>query len=96
MVYIVFSIILIRTARWLGQWDRKPLYQLTRAIGGIAAMVAVFYFAWGFNYGQVSLQERLGFVFEEFSREEIEAEFQRATDVLRARGCAIAFATDKR
>jgi len=84
MVYIVLSIILVRTARWLGHWDRKPLHQITRAIGGIAAMVAIFYFAWGFNYGQISLQERLGFDFKEFSNEEIEAEFQRATSVLRA------------
>lgn len=84
MVYVVLSIILVRTARWLGQWDKKPFYQISRAIGGIAAMVAIFYFAWGFNYGQISLQERLGFDFKEFSKGDAEAEFLRATSVLRS------------
>ena len=46
-------------------------------------MVTIFYVAWGFNYGQVSLQDRLGFRMSGASKEDIEKEFTRATNVLR-------------
>jgi hypothetical protein len=83
MVYIVLSIILVRTARWIGQWNKGLLFQSTRAIGGVAAMVTIFYAAWGFNYGQVSLQERLGFKMTGTNKDDIEREFYRATNVLK-------------
>lgn len=83
MVYIILAVILVRVARWIGQWRKGWVYQGTRAIGGIAAMVTIFYVAWGFNYGQVSLQDRLGFRMSGASKEDIEKEFTRATNVLR-------------
>lgn len=83
MVYIILAVILVRVARWIGQWRKGWVYQGVRAIGGIAAMVTIFYVAWGFNYGQVSLQERLGFRMSGASKEDIEKEFTRATNVLR-------------
>jgi len=82
MVYVIFSIVLVRTARWAGRWEKGWLYQVSHAIGGIAAMITLFYFAWAFNYGQVSLQERQGFNFKEVNHEEISQEFHRATEVL--------------
>jgi len=83
MVYIILAIILVRFAIWIGQSSKGWIYQITRAIGGVAAMVTIFYLAWGFNYGQVSLQERLGFRMSGASKEDIEKEFARATKVLK-------------
>ncbi|MBK9103022.1 MAG: DUF3810 family protein [Saprospiraceae bacterium] len=83
MVYIILAVILVRVARWIGQWRKGWIYQGTRALGGIAAMVTIFYMAWGFNYGQVSLQDRLGFRMTGASKDDIEKEFARATKILK-------------
>ena len=83
MIYIVLSIILVRTARWIGDRSKGWFYLISRALGGVGALVTLFYFSWGFNYGQISLQERLGFDRSLTDKEDIEAEFKRATDVLR-------------
>lgn len=83
MVYIVLSIILVRTARWFGAADKGKMYQLSSALGGLAAMVVLFYVLWGFNYRQISLQDRLGFHLEDVSKEEMDKEFLRATAVLK-------------
>ena len=83
MVYIVLSIILVRTARWFGNSAKGWTYQLSALIGGVAAMVVLFYVLWGFNYRQVSLQDRLGFDLDAVSKEEVDEEFRRATEVLR-------------
>lgn len=83
MIYIVLSIILVRTARWIGGRNKGWIYLLSRAFGGVGALVTIFYFTWGFNYGQISLQERLGFDRSLTHKEDVEAEFRRATDVLR-------------
>ena len=82
MVYIVLSIILVRTARWFGNAEKGWTYQTSSFLGGIAAMVVLFYVLWGFNYRQVSLQDRLGFDLEKVSKEEVDTEFMRATAVL--------------
>lgn len=84
MVYIVLLIIIVRFANWLGQFKKGFVYQFTRALGGIAAMVTIFYLAWGFNYGQVPLQTRLGTDFSKADQAGMEAEFNRATNVLMA------------
>jgi hypothetical protein len=83
MVYIIFSVIVVRTARWAGRWEKGWIYQVSHAIGGISAMVTLFYLTWGFNYGQISLQDRLDFHFEKVTQEEIVMEFVRATEVLK-------------
>ena len=83
MIYIVLSIILVRTARWIGDRSKGWFYLMSRALGGVGALVTLFYFSWGFNYGQISLQERLGFDRSLTDKEDIEAEFKRATEVLR-------------
>ncbi len=83
MIYIVLSIILVRTARWIGDRSKGWFYLISRALGGVGALVTLFYFSWGFNYGQISLQERLGFDRSLTDKEDIEAEFKRATEVLR-------------
>ncbi|HEY3385954.1 MAG TPA: DUF3810 family protein, partial [Saprospiraceae bacterium] len=82
MVYVIFSIILVRTARWIGKWEKGWIYQVSHAIGGIAAMITFFYFVWAFNYGQVPLQERQGFNFKAVDQQAISTEFHRATEVL--------------
>lgn len=83
MIYIVLAIILVRAARWIGDRHKGWVYLISRALGGVGALVAIFYFSWGFNYGQISLQQRLGFDRSLTGKEEVEAEFRRATDVLR-------------
>ncbi len=83
MIYIVLSILLVRTARWIGDRSKGWFYLISRALGGVGALVTIFYFSWGFNYGQFSLQERLGFDRSLTDKADIEAEFVRATDVLK-------------
>jgi len=83
MIYVVLSIILVRTARWVGDRSKGWIYLISRALGGVGALVSIFYVSWGFNYGQISLQERLGFDRSLTDKEDIEAEFRRATDALR-------------
>jgi Protein of unknown function (DUF3810) len=82
MVYVVLSILLVRAARWMGQWSKGAMFQVSRAVGGLSALVTIFYFAWGFNYGQVTMQKRLGFDFKQVTGQAIENEFRRATEVL--------------
>ena len=83
MVYIVLAFLLVRTARWLGNSKKGITYQLSSALGGVAALVVLFYVLWGFNYRQVSLQDRLGFDLGAVSMEDMEEEFMRATAVLK-------------
>jgi hypothetical protein len=83
MVYIVVAILLFRTTIWLRQWHKGLVYQLTRAIGGMALIITIFYVFWGFNYGQISLSQRAGFDFEQVSNSDIEMEFRRATIALK-------------
>ena len=83
MVYIVLAFLLVRTARWLGNSKKGITYQLSSALGGVAALVVLFYVLWGFNYRQISLQDRLGFDLGAVSQEEMVEEFMRATAVLK-------------
>ena len=96
MVYVVLSIILVRTARWFGNAEKGWIYQLSSLLGGVAAMVFLFYVLWGFNYRQISLQDRLGFDLEAVSKEEVDEEFLRATAVLKteADGLSDRFTSD--
>jgi len=82
MIYIVLAIILVRTALWFKDRKKGITFQISRVFGGIAFLVLVFYFLWGFNYNQIPLQTRLGFDLKEVSDIDIEKEFQRATEVL--------------
>lgn len=83
MIYILIAVFIVRTAGWMGQWRKGLVYQLSRLFGGVGSLVALFYITWGFNYGQVSLQERLGFNFNGLNQEVIAHEFLRATDILK-------------
>lgn len=83
MIYIVISILLVRTARWIGAMDKGLVFQTTNAIGGVAALITIFYVGWGFNYGQRSIQERLNFNFKQITQEDIHREFLRATAALK-------------
>lgn len=83
MIYVVVLIVLVRTIRWSFDWKRGVMFQLSRALGGIAFIISVFYIFWGFNYHQVTLQDRLGFNLNAVSPEDMEAEFRRATEVLK-------------
>ena len=83
MIYIVVTILIIRGAKWSRQWHLGHKYQWSRLIGGIAAIVTLFYLAWGFNYGQISLWKRLGMSFTDINHEDITQEFRRATEELK-------------
>jgi hypothetical protein len=82
MLYFVVLIILIRIIHWAGEMKKGFLYQLTRALGGLGLIVSLFYIFWGFNYNQISLQDRLGLDLDKVTPEDVEAEFIRATAVL--------------
>jgi Protein of unknown function (DUF3810) len=83
MIYIVLSVILVRTARWIGAWEKGLTFQLSKALGGLAVLIVLFYALWGFNYKQVSLQDKLGFNLGNVTQEDVRLEFLRATAVLR-------------
>lgn len=83
MVYVVLSVVLVRTARWIGAWDKGAIFQISKALGGVAALIVLFYLLWGFNYKQVSLQDKLGFNLERVTREDVRLEFLRATAILK-------------
>ncbi|MEP6794518.1 MAG: DUF3810 family protein [Saprospiraceae bacterium] len=79
MLYIVVAIILVRVFLWIRSRKRGLLHLITKALGGVAFLVFVFYFGWGFNYNQISLQKRLGFNLKDVTQPDIEVEYQRAT-----------------
>ncbi|MBK9984229.1 MAG: DUF3810 family protein [Saprospiraceae bacterium] len=79
MLYIVVAIILVRIIFWMRSRKKGMLYLITKAIGGIAFLIFIFYFAWGFNYNQTSLQKRLGYNLKDVTQQDIEVEYQRAT-----------------
>lgn len=83
MIYLVLAVVVARVWQWFGEWDKKFLYQASRAIGGLAAIVVLFYVLWAFNYHQRPLPKRLGFDFKSVSLQDIETEFVRASDALR-------------
>ena len=79
MIYIVVIFILIRVFFWFRNWKSGFWPQLTKALGGVALVVIFFYLLWGFNYRQISLENRLGYNLENVSKEEIESEYRRAS-----------------
>ncbi len=79
VLYIILCLILIRVVFWIRDWHKGWRSQLIRAAGGISALIVLFYWLWGFNYGQVSLQDRLGYDLQGVDQEAVEAEFRQAT-----------------
>ncbi|MEO6132542.1 MAG: DUF3810 family protein [Saprospiraceae bacterium] len=79
MLYIAIPIIFLRIFLWIRERKKGFLYLFTKALGGLACLIFLFYFVWGFNYNQVPLQSRLGYNLKEVTKHEIELEFQRAT-----------------
>lgn len=84
MVYFVLVIIIVRTALWVNDRHLSFSYQASRAIGGIAWLIIFFYVFWGFNYQQRSLQDRLGYDLADVTKQDMEIEFERATNVLKS------------
>ncbi len=58
-------------------------FQLSRALGGVAVLIALFYLLWGFNYRQTTFQKRLGIDSMEMTKTQMEDEFLQATAALR-------------
>ncbi len=82
MVYVIVLIVLIRTIQWIRQMDKGLGFQLSRAIGGVGALITLFYLLWGFNYGQENFHRRLGMENMNMTAEEMNSEFDRATKIL--------------
>ncbi|HUR30018.1 MAG TPA: DUF3810 family protein, partial [Saprospiraceae bacterium] len=83
MIYIVLLCLLVRIVKWAYSWKKGLVYQLSRALGGLAIIISLFYILWGFNYRQISLQDRLGFNLDDVTTDDVETEFRRATEVLK-------------
>ena len=79
MIYVVVAIVFVRIFFWIRERKKGFLFLLSKAVGGIAFLIFLFYFLWGFNYRQVSLQARLGLDLKKVTQDDIEAEFLRAT-----------------
>jgi Protein of unknown function (DUF3810) len=69
----------VRFIHWIRSRKKGILYLITKALGGVAFLIFVFYFVWGFNYSQISLQKRLEFNLKDVTQQDIEVEYQRAT-----------------
>ncbi|MEP6648093.1 MAG: DUF3810 family protein [Saprospiraceae bacterium] len=83
MIYFAVAFILLRIFLWIREWKKGFFFLMTKAIGGIAFLIILFYVAWGFNYNQVPLQSRLGYNLKDVSANEIKLEFDRATAELK-------------
>lgn len=83
MIYLIVVIVLVRIVKWFNDWKIGFFFQASRLLGGVGMLITLFYLLWGFNYNQVALQDRLELNLEEVSKEDIEMEFQRATNLLR-------------
>ena len=82
MVYLLVGIILFRVIIWWRNRRNGGLFMLSQALGGVAALVCLFYLMWAFNYHQQSLKTVLG-VDEDAIREmDIYKEFLQATSEL--------------
>lgn len=88
-IYLILAVILVRFARWWGERERGWSWIALRAMGGIGALVTLFYLCWGFNYRQVPIQHRLGYDLTTFTLPEIDAEFHRATEALAAEAATL-------
>ena len=89
MVYIAVGLIIIRIIFWVRERKKSWVYLISKAFGGIAFLIFLFYVLWGFNYNQIPLQTRLGFNLKEVSREDVAAEFHRATAALKKEADAL-------
>jgi hypothetical protein len=82
MIYLVSGFILFRIWTWWKQRQQGWKYLVIRAIGGIAALLVLFYVLWAFNYHQQPLPEHLGLNLQSVTQKDIDREFDRASDVL--------------
>jgi len=82
MIYLLVAIVIVRIFFWIRERKKGFLFLLSKALGGIAFLIFLFYFLWGFNYSQVPLQARLGLDLKKVTQEDIEVEFLRATQEL--------------
>ena len=89
MLYVLVVIILIRVVLWIRQRRKGIVWMLSKAIGGIAFLVFLFYVLWAFNYRQIPIPDRLGFQFDEVDSIAISAEFARASEALRNAALAL-------
>ena len=79
----------MRIVQWSTEKKKGIEYHFIRALGGIAMIVFAFYTLWAFNYGQIPLQERLGFDLEKVAFEDLEKEFLIATEELKKEAAAL-------
>ena len=91
MIYFVFAFVCGRTFFWFKKWKNGFLHLASRAAGGIAWVIAFFYLLWGFNYRQIDLKVKLGLLTAEVTREEVNAEFYRATEALKNEVASLPF-----
>ncbi|MDQ3015760.1 MAG: DUF3810 domain-containing protein [Bacteroidota bacterium] len=89
MIYLIALIVAVRIVKWSNDWKKGFLFLLSRALGGIALLVACFYLFWALNYRQITLQERLGLQLDDVTQADVEAEFLRATEVLTSEANAL-------
>jgi hypothetical protein len=62
IAWLIRSVILFRRARRMQGTLNKPWTNLgIRTLNSIALLVSVFLLAWGFNYGRVEVNEKIGF-----------------------------------
>lgn len=83
-IYLLLAGVLIRSIRWSRDFKKGWRWQVSRAAGGMAAVVVFFYLGWGFNYRQIPIQQRLGYDLQAVTPREVEDEFYRATAALAA------------
>ena len=84
----------LRLRRERGSFGRKVGRFLWSATVFTAGAVFFFLVLWGYNYGRISVEEKLNFDPQPLTYEELQAEFARTTEELIAARAAVPGATD--
>ena len=86
LLYIFFTVLaivlikrLIGFIQWKDNWKVKTIRAITSIIGFWMGVVFFFLALWGYNYGRISLEEKVGLDTQPLSKEELWAELQRET-----------------
>lgn len=87
LVYILVPILLLRAARSVYRWGkRRGSYKWWSLIGGLLGfmgwVVTSFLILWGYNYGRIPVEERLGLKLENISLIELSTTIQKEGAVL--------------
>lgn len=99
LLYLLALILLVRFARAIYQWWRlrgiKRLWSLLAGVLGFAGwLIFTFLVIWGYNYGRISVEEKLGLSLQPPAWEVLQAQIEREAEILSQLRSSIPESTD--